>query len=174
VQALAPNGGVENYRRIVENGNGVLPGESMLAGFIALKPENEIDRRLQLLANMHDPAYVARYREFDTWFRWTQDIPGTFYLWIVEHLFQGNELIAGTLEIGGRRVDLGAISAPLYLLAGETDHITPPDQVFALAEYVGSTEVVRRVTTGGHLGLFMGREALSEHWPPLLQAVAER
>jgi poly(3-hydroxyalkanoate) synthetase len=174
VQALAPDGGIENYRTIVANGGGVLPGDAMLAGFIALKPENEIDRRLQLLANMHDAAYVERYREFDTWFRWTQDIPGAFYLWIVEHLFQRNELVAGELEIGGRRVDLGAITAPLYLLAGETDHITPPDQVFALAEYAGSTEVVRRVTTGGHLGLFMGREALSEHWPPLLRAVAGR
>jgi poly(3-hydroxyalkanoate) synthetase len=144
----------------------------MLAGFIALKPENQVDRRLQLLANMHDPAYVERYREFDTWFRWTQDIPGAFYLWIVEHLFQKNSLISGDLEIGGRTVDLGAITAPLFLLAGETDHITPPDQVFALADYAGSTESARRIASGGHLGLFMGREALREHWPPLLQAVA--
>jgi len=172
VQALAPFGGIDNYRAIVDNAGGVLPGSSMLAGFIALKPENEVDRRLQLLANMHDPAYVERYREFDTWFRWTQDIPGAFYLWIVEHLFQKNSLISGDLEIAGRTVDLGAIKAPLFLLAGETDHITPPDQVFALADHAGSTESARRIASGGHLGLFMGREALREHWPPLLQAVA--
>jgi poly(3-hydroxyalkanoate) synthetase len=172
VRALAPDGGIGTYRGIVERGGGVLPGDSMLAGFIALKPDNEIDRRLQLLGNMHDPAYVERYREFDTWFRWTQDIPGAFYLWIVEHLFQRNALINGELEIGGRIVDLGAITAPLFLFAGETDHITPPDQVFALAEYAGSTESARQVSSGGHLGLFMGRESLREHWPPLLHAVA--
>jgi len=28
------------------------------------------------------------------------------------------------------------------------------------------------VTSGGHLGLFMGHEALREHWPPLLAQVA--
>jgi poly(3-hydroxybutyrate) depolymerase len=172
VQAMAPNGGIDTYRGIVDRAGGVLPGEAMLAGFIALRPDNEIDRRLQLLANMHDPEYVERYREFDTWFRWTQDIPGAFYLWIVEHLFQGNKLIRGELEIGGRQVDLAAISAPLFLLGGQTDHITPPDQVFALADYASSTSSTRRVTTGGHLGLFMGREALREHWPPLLQEVA--
>jgi poly(3-hydroxyalkanoate) synthetase len=172
VRALAPDGGIETYRGIVDRAGGVLPGESMLAGFIALKPENEIDRRLQLLSNMHDPAYVERYREFDTWFRWTQAIPGAFYLWIVEHLFQRNSLIKGELEIGGRVVDLGAITAPLFLFAGETDHITPPDQVFALVDYAGSTESARQVSSGGHLGLFMGRESLREHWPPLLQAVA--
>ena len=121
---------------------------------------------------MHDPEYVERYREFDTWFRWTQDIPGTFYLWIVEHLFQRNSLIRGELEIGGRHVDLGAITAPLFLFAGETDHITPPDQVFALADHAASTEVYRRVSSGGHLGLFMGRESLRDHWPPLLETVA--
>lgn len=171
VRALAPNGGIETFQGIVDRSGGVLTGASMLAGFIALKPENEVDRRLQLLSNMHDPAYVERYREFDTWFRWTQDIPGTFYLWIVEHLFQRNSLIKGELEIGGRVVDLGAITAPLFLFAGETDHITPPDQVFALADYAGSTESARQISSGGHLGLFMGRESLREHWPPLLNAV---
>jgi poly(3-hydroxybutyrate) depolymerase len=172
VRAIAPDDKVDTYRTIVERSGGVLPGASMLAGFIALKPENEVDRRLQLLSNMHDPEYVERYREFDTWFRWTQDIPGAFYLWIVEHLFQKNSLIKGELEIGGRVVDLGAITAPLFLFAGESDHITPPDQVFALAEYAGGTESARQISSGGHLGLFMGRESLREHWPPLLNAVA--
>jgi len=65
---------------------------------------------------------------------------------------------------------------PLNLLAGATDHITPPDQVFALADYASTPaeDVVRRVSSGGHLGLFMGHEALTEHWPPLLAAVLER
>jgi hypothetical protein len=46
--------------------------------------------------------------------------------------------------------------------------------VFALAGAAGTpeTEVTRRTTSGGHLGLFMGREALSEHWPELLAQVA--
>jgi poly(3-hydroxybutyrate) depolymerase len=45
--------------------------------------------------------------------------------------------------------------------------------VFALADYASTPadQVLRRVTTGGHLGLFMGHEALSEHWPPLLESV---
>jgi poly(3-hydroxybutyrate) depolymerase len=31
--------------------------------------------------------------------------------------------------------------------------------------------VARSVTSGGHLGLFMGHEALREHWPPILANV---
>ena len=173
VKGLSPHGGIEFYRKVVAAGGGVLKGKYMLGGFQSLKPDQEIARQVQLLANVRDPRHVERYRAFETWFQYTQDIPGAFYLWIVEHLFANNELVRGELVIGGRRVDLAAIDAPLFLLGGAADHITPPDQVFALADHASTPpeQVVRRSTTGGHLGLFMGHEALSEHWPPLLAGV---
>jgi poly(3-hydroxybutyrate) depolymerase len=176
LRSLAPDGNLALYRGLVAAGGGVLRGEHMLAGFISIKPDNEVARQMQLLANIDDPGHVERYREFEDWFKYTQAVPGAFYLWIVEHLFRDNELIAGKLEARGERVDLGRIECPLNLLAGAADHITPPDQVFALADYAGTSpeEVVRDTTAGGHLGLFMGREALSRHWPPLLQAVRTR
>ena len=176
LKALAPDGNLGFYRSMVAAGGGTLSGEHMLAGFIMIQPDNEIGRQLQLLANLHDVAHVERYREFEDWFKHTQPIPGAFYLWIVEHLFRDNELIAGTLEVGGQRVDLGALKCPLNLLGGAGDHITPPDQVFALAEYAGTkdADVLRDTSTGGHLGLFMGRESLSERWPSLLAAVLDR
>jgi poly(3-hydroxyalkanoate) synthetase len=176
LRALAPGGNLAVYRSLVASGGGVLAGEHMLAGFIAIQPDNEIARQLALLANIGDAEHRERYREFEDWFKYTQAIPGAFYLWIVEHLFRDNELIAGKLEVAGEYVDLGRIACPLNLLAGATDHITPPDQVFALADYAGTApeDVLRDTTAGGHLGLFMGREALSRHWPPLLAAVFER
>ncbi|HUY59305.1 MAG TPA: alpha/beta fold hydrolase [Solirubrobacteraceae bacterium] len=174
MERMAPGGDLSAYRALVAAGGGTLKGEHMLASFILIKPDDEVARQAQLLANMHDPEHVARYREFEDWFKHTQDIPGAFYLWIVEHLFRDNELVHGELEVGGKRVDLGSICCPLNLLGGAGDHITPPDQVFALAGAAGTpeTEVTRRTTSGGHLGLFMGREALSEHWPQLLAGVA--
>jgi len=173
LRSLAPGGDLAFYRRLVAAGGGVLSGEHMLAGFIAIQPDNEIARQMQLLANLDDPVHVGRYREFEDWFKHTQAIPGAFYLWIVEHLFRDNQLIAGELEIGGQLVELGRIKCPLNLLAGATDHITPPDQVFAFADYAGTPpdQIVRDTTPGGHLGLFMGHDALSSHWPALLAAV---
>ncbi|HMA46602.1 MAG TPA: hypothetical protein VKP11_05295, partial [Frankiaceae bacterium] len=66
------------YRFAVALGGGVLKGEFMLAGFVGLKPDDEVDRQLQLLAHLHEPRHVERYREFETWFQHTQDIPGAF------------------------------------------------------------------------------------------------
>ena len=164
------------YESIVALGNGVLKGEYMVNGFVAIRPENELAKQLQVLMNIDDETYLARFHAFEDWFKHTQDIPGAFYLWIVERLFRDNALVRGALEIDGRRADLGAIACPLYLLAGADDHITPPDQVFALAEHTRTParKVVKRVTSGGHLGLFMGSEALREHWPPILAGVMER
>jgi poly(3-hydroxybutyrate) depolymerase len=173
LQYLTPGGHLGFYESLVAAGGGVLKGECMLAGFILIQPRDEVSRQLELLAHLDDGAHVARYREFEDWFKHTQDIPGAFYLWIVEHLFRDNALVAGELEIDGRPVDLGRIDMPLHLLAGAADHITPPDQVFAIADLAATPpdQVWRDVTPGGHLGLFMGHEALREHWPPLLAEV---
>jgi poly(3-hydroxybutyrate) depolymerase len=173
LRRLAPHGNLRVYEILVAAGGGVLKGEYMLAGFITIQPGDEISRQVDLLLNLDDPAHVARYREFENWFKHTQDIPGAFYLWIVRHLFRDNLLIRGELTVADQPVDLGRIDMPLNLLAGTTDHITPPDQVFAIAE-VASTPadlVCRGVTPGGHLGLFMGHQALREYWPPLLAEV---
>jgi poly(3-hydroxybutyrate) depolymerase len=170
---LAPDGDLRFYEALVKADGGVLKGEHMVAGFVMIEPGAEISRQIDLLLNLDDAAYVARYAQFEDWFKHTQDVPGGFYLWIITHLFRDNGLINGAITIRGRRVDLANISMPLYLLAGATDHITPPDQVFAIAALATTAPglVRRHVTTGGHLGLFMGHEALREHWPPILAEV---
>ncbi|MGI8902103.1 MAG: alpha/beta fold hydrolase [Solirubrobacteraceae bacterium] len=173
LRRLAPGGNLGFYRALVAAGGGVLKGEHMLGGFILIQPGAEITRQLDLFGQLDNPGLVARYREFEDWFKHTQDIPGAFYLWIVEHLFRDNELIDGVLEIGGSFVDLARIDMPLALLAGAADHITPPDQVFALGRLASTPAelIVQDVSAGGHLGLFMGHEALHEHWPGLLAEV---
>jgi poly(3-hydroxybutyrate) depolymerase len=170
---LAPGGNLGFYEALVAAAGGVLKGEHMLTGFIMIQPGNEISRQFDLLWHLHDPKYLARYGEFEDWFKHTQDIPGAFYLWIVRHLFRDNALIGGGLRVRGQSVDLARLTMPLNLLAGAGDHITPPDQVFALAQFASSPpdQVSQRTSTGGHLGLFMGHEALHDHWPPLLANV---
>jgi poly(3-hydroxyalkanoate) synthetase len=170
---LAPNGNLSFYETLVALDGGVMKGDHLLGGFIMIKPVDELSRQLALLRNLDDPAHVARYREFEDWFKHTQDIPGRFYLWVVRHLFRDNELVSRSLKVGDRTVDLRRLEMPLNLFAGALDHITPPSQVFALAD-VASTpaEMIRReVTAGGHLGLFMGHEALRNHWPGILAEV---
>jgi poly(3-hydroxyalkanoate) synthetase len=170
---LAPGGDLFLYETLVALDGGVMKGEHLLGGFILIKPLDEFSRQLELLRNLGDPSHVDRYRRFEDWFKHTQSIPGTFYLWVVRHLFRDNELISRSLKVGERTVDLRRIDMPLNLFAGAIDHITPPDQVFALAAAASTPpELIRReVIAGGHLGLFMGHEALHDHWPGILAEI---
>ncbi len=173
VRLLCSTGDMSFYEALVASRGGVMAGDYILGGFVAIKPENELSKQLGLLTSLDDPIHRRRYAEFEDWFKHTQDIPGDFYLWIVRELFRDNKLISGELEIGGRTADLSRLRMPLKLLAGATDHITPPAQVFAAADVTRTPkrDVTMRTTTGGHLGLFMGREALRDHWPPILAEV---
>jgi poly(3-hydroxyalkanoate) synthetase len=174
IRLLSPVGQMDFYRALVAANDGVLPGDALLAGFKLMQPEAETERQLQLLAHIDDAEYIQRYRRFENWFQHPQPIPGAFYLWIVEHLFIRNELVSGELEVHGRRVDLADIRCPLYLLAGAKDHITPPLQVFALADFASTPthEITRVMTSGGHLGMFMGHESLRTHWAAVFADIA--
>jgi len=173
---LAPHGDLSFYETLVALDGGVMKGEHLVSGFILIKPLDEFSRQLELLRNLDDPGHVGRYRKFEDWFKHTQDLPGAFYLWVVRHLFRDNELLSGSLRVGDRTVDLRRIDMPLNLFAGALDHITPPDQVFALAEAASTSPdlIHREVTAGGHLGLFMGHEALHNHWPGILEAIRQQ
>lgn len=162
------------YRAMVAMGRGKHQGKNQVTGFKMLEPAGEFSRLMDLWANIDNPAHISRFEEFTNWFEWTQDVPGAFYLWIVEHLFVNNELIAGALVVGGEKVDLGRITAPLFLLAGTQDHITPADQVWALGRHTSTPEdqIHQELVDAGHLGLFMGRASLRNHWLPGLSKIA--
>jgi poly(3-hydroxyalkanoate) synthetase len=87
---------------------------------------------------------------------------GRCTLWIIEHLFVHNERARGLRVVDGRQVNSSAVDCPIFLLAGIKDHITPPEQVWALADLVATPagHISRELVDGGHLGLFMGRAAL--------------
>jgi poly(3-hydroxyalkanoate) synthetase len=173
---MTPGGRIPHYRALVKASRGILPGKVMLVAFISMRPQNEVAKQLGLLAHLDDADYVANYAKFEDWWRYMLPLPGKVYLWGIEHLFLKNGLIEGDMEIGGEMVDLSKIKAPLYLLGGSHDHITPSPQVFALANYVGTPpeDIVAHTVPGGHIGLFIGHDSLREYWAPILADVAKR
>src|SRR3954452_10337145 len=110
--------GMAPYRTLVSLNGGNMSGRAVLTNVILMQPQTELGFKLQLFEHFDDPHHVERYRVFEDWFKHTQDIPGAFYLWLVDHLFHRNELITGDLVVDGRRADLANITCPLFLLAG--------------------------------------------------------
>lgn len=173
---LSPSRDIRAHRILVAMHGGIWPGQHQLTGFKLMEPAGQFERLAQLLGNAHNDDDLAHYAKFADWFEHTQDISGAFYLWIVEHLFARNELAKRKLRVAGEKVDLGRIRCPIYLIAGSRDHITPAEQVWALERHVSTSadDITRRLADAGHLGLFMGRRTLQEHWAPVLADIARR
>jgi poly(3-hydroxyalkanoate) synthetase len=104
---------------------------------------------------------------FQRWDRWAVNLPGPYYLQVVEQLFRGNQLAKSQFCALGRVLDLSAVKAPIYLLAGQDDEVTPPEQVLALSRHVGTPprSIQSAVPLCGHLSLFMGAQTLTTEWP---------
>lgn len=156
------------YEALVKAGGGSAPGNALSRGFDLLRPlERFFLNDALLYLNALDDAYVARYSALRNWYRLNKDVAGKLYLEVVRDLFKDNRLAKGTLDVGGRGVDLSAIHCPTFLVAGSRDHITPPEQVFALEPLVPKATCRRYLADAGHIGVFMGKTALAEIWPDL-------
>jgi len=156
------------FEELVQTGGGLLRGRLMLEGWKNMHPEAQyVDKYLRLYEHIDDPDYLSKTETFESWYENPIDLPGKWYLQAVTQLFKENRLAKGEFVGLGRRLSLRDIRCPLYLLAGDSDDITPHEQVFAAEHLVGTPKekIAKANAPGGHIGLFMGAWTLRERWP---------
>ena len=152
------------FEALVRAGNGLIIGQRMLSAWGA----GALDAAGQAHTLQSDgPLPQDLSERFQRWDRWAVDLPGPYYLQVTEQLFRKNQLAQGQFRALGRTLDLSAITAPIYLVAGQDDEVTPPEQVLALSRLVGTPpdQVRSAVAPCGHLSLFMGARTLAAQWP---------
>jgi len=120
------------------------------------------------LMHIENSAYLDK-ETFERWYENPIDLPGRWYLQVVRELFKENRLVKESFVGLGRRLNLKDITCPVYLLAGQSDDITPKEQVFNAEKYLGTPKdkIEKRLVPGGHIGLFMGSRTLKEAWPAI-------
>jgi poly(3-hydroxyalkanoate) synthetase len=168
-RATAP----EFFQNLVRSGDGLMQGPRMLQcwGMAEFSP-SEVGQILQI--GRSPPADLVE--RFGCWNRWAVNLPGTYYLQVVEQLFRRNELARGEFRALGRVLDLETVRRPLYLLAGRDDDVTPAAQVLSARHLVGTpaAQVRTTVTRCGHLSLFMGARTLRNEWRQIAEWMGER
>jgi polyhydroxyalkanoate depolymerase len=158
---------IDSYRELVAAGDGRLLGKFMLAGWKGMNLSDQyIKKYADLFTHIEDKDYIKRAEEFARWYETPFDLPGPYYLQAVEWLFKENRLAKGSFIALGKTISLKDITIPVYLLAGESDDITPPAQVFNAENYLGASKsnIAKKLVSGGHIGLFMGRRTLEMAW----------
>jgi len=158
------------YEELVTLGGGLMRGRVMLRGWKNMHPDQQyLEKYIRLYERIDDPDYVSKTEAFSAWYENPIDLPGRWYLQAINELFKENRLAQGRFVGLGRRLSLRDIRCPLYLLAGESDDITPREQVFAAERLCGTPgqDVTKAVVPGGHVGLFMGSRTLQQNWPQI-------
>jgi len=131
----------------------------------------DLRQLLQTADPVGSSAFTRLAAQFRDWYCWTLDLPGTYYLEVVEKLYKDNELATGRFVALGQTIDLAAVRAPLYLLAGRDDELVAPAQLLATERLVGTPvdEFRKEMAPCRHLGLFMGKAILGEFWPRIVR-----
>ena len=165
-----------DYQNLVNMGGGLFPGRFMLAAWKSSKPEQHyFGKYVDLYEHLDDPVYMKKQEAFEAWYENPINLPGRWYLQAVEELFKENRLARGTFVGLGKTLSLADIKCPVTLLAGADDDITTPEQVLDADKYLGTpaADIVKVTAPGGHIGLFMGANALDKYWPPIARWLRE-
>jgi poly(3-hydroxyalkanoate) synthetase len=175
IKRMAHETPISFYDELVVFGGGLMKGEFMLQGWKDMHPaQHYIQDYIDLYEHIDDPAYLAKEETFESWYEHPIDLPGRWYLQVIRQLFKENRLAKGEFVGLGRKLSLGDITCPTYLLAGANDDITTSEQILDAAKQLGTPKdrIIQKTVPGGHIGLFMGARTLKEYWPQIARWIA--
>jgi polyhydroxyalkanoate synthase len=140
--------------------HGNMPGALTGAIFSSLTPMSSMTKYNLGLARLEgNEAATLNFLRMEKWIADRPDHPGAAAKEWFNQLYRENRLTAGTLELGGRTVNLGHISCPVLNIYAEQDHIVPVSCTKALGKYV-RPKLYREIGfSGGHVGVFVSRKA---------------
>ncbi len=164
------------FQSLVDSGDGRVIGRNVakLWGTDTVDA-NYVRQSLQTLQPTDSPEFTRLEASFRNWNSWTIDVPGTYYLEVIEKLYKRNELATGSFVALGQKIDLSRLRLPMYLLAGSADEVVAPEQLLAVERLVGTQpeHLRHEVAPSNHLGLFMGKRTLEEYWPRIVRWLKE-
>jgi hypothetical protein len=155
-------------------GNGKFDGAWLVQNFENLNPANTLWTKQYNLYSKVDTE-PPRYLGFERWWGGHVTLNAEEIQFIVDQLFVGNNLAAGSIRTSdGTVLDLRNIKSPIVVFCSKGDNITPPPQalgwILDLYENVddirahGQTIVYSVHEKVGHLGIFVsGGVARKEH-----------
>jgi poly(3-hydroxybutyrate) depolymerase len=163
------------FQSLVNFGDGRVIGRNLAKFWENETDANGIRESLQTVQPIGSSEFTQLEAIFKNWNSWTIDLPGTYYLEVIEKLYRRNELAGGSFVALGQKIDLSRLQLPMYLLAGSADEVVAPEQLLAVERLVGTQPkyVRHEIAPCNHLGLFMGKRTLEEYWPKIVRWMKE-
>jgi hypothetical protein len=124
---------------------GYLEAAQMAGAFALLRSNDLIRSRVvndYLMGERSQPIDIMAWNDDST------RMPARMHSQYLRALFLDNDLAAGRFEVGGRRIALHDIRAPIFAVGTERDHVAPWRSVFKF--HLFADEVTFVLTKGGH------------------------
>jgi polyhydroxyalkanoate synthase len=169
---LLNNGRLQPEELLDETGN--VPASTLLEGFRLMAPTGDVTTLLSLWNSLGDVEALAAHQAL---VRWSGDhipFPGAVLLQITDLFVRGRCLVDGKVPLGGRVVDLGAITVPVLDIIGRKDHLVPRPASEPLASVLGNAQLDALHLPAGHAGLILGRKAQEKFIPAILEWLDDR
>jgi poly(3-hydroxyalkanoate) synthetase len=171
LSAVARSTPIETFQELLRLGEGFARG-SQAQQFWGLMADSadQIHDLLQSDLPLDSERFATQADLFRAWSGRPLDLPGAYYLEVVEKLYKENQLARGEFVALGKRIDLRNMRRPIFLIAAREDEVAAPEQTLACARLVGTParEIREAVVPGGHLHLFLGSRALKGLWPEVV------
>jgi len=151
-----------------------IPAPLTRAAYRATAWNRELTRPWFVAGNIARTESLAKMESIDRFMAAMPGYPGRFYAQLWERLVLANDIGRGGLNLRGRYIALSEVNAPVLLIGGTTDVITPAKAVAAGARLLTGAPFVRYDTVpGGHLGILAGETARETTWVHLEKFLAE-
>ncbi|MGA2776767.1 MAG: class III poly(R)-hydroxyalkanoic acid synthase subunit PhaC [Steroidobacteraceae bacterium] len=144
-------------------GEGNVSGDVLNQVFLSLMPFRLTQQKyVDLLTQNPNQERIENFMRVEQWIFDSPDQAGAAFREFLEWFYQDNRLALGELELGGRKVDLRALRAPVLNLIGKLDHLVPPDASTALQAVIGSRDYTALQFDLGHIGMYISARAQRE------------
>jgi poly(3-hydroxyalkanoate) synthetase len=176
LSALVDTSPLAMFLELVKLGDGRILGHKILKFWGPQTLESsDVHQLLQTPEPIESSAFANLDATFRDWYAWTVDLPGNYYLEVVDRLYKCNALATCQFVALGQTIDLAKVRVPIFLLAARADELVAPEQLFATEKLVGTLpENIRKaIAPCRHLGLFMGMTILRDHWTKIAHWIAK-
>lgn len=163
-----------DFDALVDNYDGLIPGEFLNTGFEMLKPMMKINKNTGLVNSLDDKDKLLNFLRMEKWIADSPDQAGECFRQFMKDLYQGNKLLKGKLIVGKHKVDLKNLTMPLLNIYATEDHLVPPSATIPLNDAVGSKDKELYKFQGGHIGVFVGGRSQKELAPAVYNWLKKR
>jgi polyhydroxyalkanoate synthase len=159
---------------LVDGNHGLVPGTFLNEGFDMLKPMMKVQKQQTLTNALDDKDKLLNFLRMEKWISESPDQAGECFRQFMKDLYQQNKLVKGELEVGGKKVNLKNLTAPLLNIFATEDHLVPPSSTKPLNDLVGSKDKELYSFKGGHIGVFVGSKSQKELAPAVTTWLKKR